>query len=82
MAIETYKTYGERLGELHLPSLLHRSRQGDIIFVYKLVTGRLNINKDDFFRISHLTTKRQKQRFYKEHATQLPRINTFSNGTI
>ena len=41
-------TYEERLRELHLPSLLHRRRRGDMMFAYKLVTGRLNINKDDF----------------------------------
>ena len=50
-------TYEEGLREVHLPSLLHRRRRGDMIFAYKLVTGQLNINKDDFFRISHLTTR-------------------------
>ena len=50
-------TYGERLRELHLPSLLHCRRRGDMMFAYKLVTERLNINNDDFFRISHLTTR-------------------------
>ena len=75
-------TYEERLRELHLPSLLHRRRRGDMIFAYKLVTGRLNINKDDFFRISHLTTRGHKQKTYKEHATKLPRINTFSNRIV
>ena len=75
-------TYEERLRELHLPSLLHRRRRGDMIFAYKLVTGRLNINKDDFFRISHLTTRGHKQKIYKEHATKLPRINTFSNRIV
>ena len=75
-------TYEERLRELHLPSLLHRRRRGDMMFAYKLVTGRLNINKDDFFRISHLTTSGHKQKIYKEHATKLPRINTFSNRIV
>ena len=64
-----------------------------MIFTYKLVTGRPN--KDDFFRISHLTTRGHKQttrghlttrghkqKMYKEHATKLPRINTFSNRIV
>ena len=55
---------------------------GDMVFAYKLVTGRLNINKDDFFRISHLTTRGHKQKNSEEHATKLPRINTFSNRIV
>ena len=58
-------TYEERLRELHLPSLLHRRRRGDMMFAYKLVTERLNINKDDFFRISHLTTRGINKKFTK-----------------
>ena len=34
--------YEERLHEMPLPTLLHRRQRGDMIFVYKIVIGRLN----------------------------------------
>ena len=51
-------------------------------FYKELVKGRLNINKDDFLRISHLTTRGHKQQICEEHATKLPRINTLSNRIV
>ena len=42
-------TYEERLQALNLPSLSHRRRRGDMIYAYKLITGKINMDKDDFF---------------------------------
>ena len=75
-------TYEDRLRELNLPSLTHRRRRGDMIFAYKIVTGKMNMNKDDFFKISHLTTRGHPLKIYKQHAKKLPRINTFSNRIV
>ena len=50
-------SYEERLRELHLPSLAHRRRRGDMIVTYRLMTGQMNINKDNFLKISSLTTR-------------------------
>ena len=41
----------------------------------------MNMNKEDFFKVSQLTTRGQ-YKIYKERATKLPRINTFSNRII
>ena len=75
-------TYEERLRALNLPSLSHRRRRGDMIYGYKLITGKINMDKDEFFKISHLRTRGHEQKIYKEHAIKLPRINTFSNRIV
>ena len=74
--------YEERLQALNLPSLSHRRRRGDMIYAYKLITGKINMDKDKFFKISHLSTRGHEQKIYKEHAIKLPRINTFSNRGV
>ena len=50
-------TYEERLRELKLPSLTNRRRRGDMIFTYKILTTKTNMNKEDFFAMTHLTTR-------------------------
>ena len=57
-------TYEERLRALNLPSLAHRRRRGDMIYTYKILTGKMNMHK--------LTTRGYQYKIYKEHATKLP----------
>ena len=64
------------LVRLKLPSLAHRRRRGDMIYTYKIITGKFDINKKAFFERSHLRTRGHKYKIYKEHATKLPQINT------
>ena len=71
-------TYEERLRELKLPSLTHRRRRGDMIFTYKILTAKTNMNKEDFFAMTHLTTRGYPHEIFKHHDNKLPRINTFS----
>ena len=75
-------SYEERLRELNLPSLAHRRRRGDMIVTYKLMTGQMNINKDNFLKISSLTTRGYQFKIYKEHASKLSGINTFSKRIV
>ena len=42
--------YQERLCKLQLPSLLYRRRRGDVIMMYMLMNGHLNLNKEDFIQ--------------------------------
>ena len=42
--------YQDRLRRLQLPSLLYRRRRGDIIMVFMLMNGHLNMTKEDFFQ--------------------------------
>lgn len=76
------KTYEERLHHLELPSLVHRRRRGDMIYTYKIITGKLDINKDDFFKRSHSDTRGHQHKVYKQYAKKLPRINSFSNRIV
>ena len=75
-------TYEERLRELKLPSLTHRRRRGDMIYAYKLITGKMNINKEDFLKISQLTTRGHQFKIYKEYANKLSRVTTFSKRIV
>ena len=77
-----YLTYEERLRALNLPSLAHRRKRGDMIYTYKILTGKMNMNKDEFFKLSQQTTRGHPLKLYKQHATKLTRINTFSNRII
>ena len=51
-------SYEQRLRHLKIPSLQHRRRRGDMIFAYKLFTGKMGMNKDDFFTSSASTARR------------------------
>ena len=42
----------------------------------------MNINKDNFLKISSLTTRGHQFKIYKEHASKLSRINTFSKRIV
>ena len=82
--VQQYKTlpYEDRLRALKLPSLVHRRRRGDMIFTYKLMTGRTNIDKDTFFKFTNHKTRGHSHKIFKEHATKLPRCNTYSNRIV
>lgn len=75
-------SYGERLRHLNLPSLAHRRRRGDMIYTYKILTGKMDVNKDDFFRQSDLSTRGHSLKLCKQRATKLTRMTTFSNRII
>ena len=75
-------SYEERLRHLKLPSLQHRRRRGDMIFAYKLFTGQMGLNKDDFFASPSSTARGHSYRVIKGKATKLCRINAFSNRII
>ena len=51
-------TYDERLRRLNLPSLQHRRRRGDMIMTYKIISGKVNLERDDFFTFSGNQTNR------------------------
>ena len=75
-------SYDERLRHLQLPSLLHRRRRGDVIFGYKLFTGKIGMEKDYIFSPSLATVRGHEYRVIRRKATKLCRINTFSNRII
>ena len=46
------------------------------------MTGKVNMEKDDFFKISKLTTRGHRFKIFKEHGTKLPRIQSFSQRIV
>ena len=44
----------ERLRQLNLPSHMHRKRRGDMIQTYKIITEKINLNKDLFLLLFSL----------------------------
>ena len=75
-------SYEERLRILKLPSLVYRRRRGDMIYAYKLITGKLDLKRDDFFKMTHLSTRGHRYKIFKQHARKLPRINSFANRIV
>ena len=53
-----------------------------MIFAYKLFTGQMGLNKDEFFISSTSTARRHQYRVIKGKATKLCKINSFSNRII
>ena len=74
--------YEERLRQLNLPSLMHRKRRGDLIQTYKIITEKINLNKDLFFKISRSATRGHNYKLYKQHANKLVRINAFPKRIV
>ena len=75
-------SYEDRLRALKLPSLLHHRRRGDMIYTYKIITAKINIHKEDFFKMSQLSTRGHQHKIFKEYAKKLTRINTFSRRIL
>ena len=49
--------YRNRLEALSLPSLSYRRRRGDMIMCYKIITNKIDINRDNFFTLNKLSTR-------------------------
>ena len=75
-------SYTERLRHLKLPSLNHRRRRGDMIYTYKILMGKLDVRKEDFFEISNLTTRGHKLKLRKQRVTKFTTMSVFSNRIV
>ena len=49
--------YPERLKALDLPSLEYRRKRGDMIMYYKIMTGKVEINRRDLFTLNQHNTR-------------------------
>ena len=61
---------------------MHRERRGDMIQTYKIITEKINLNKDLFFKISRSATRGHNYKLYKQHANKLVRIASFSKRIV
>ena len=83
VADQNNKPYEERLKNLDLPSLTHRRKRGDIIQVFKIVNGLVNINAKSLFMPTNSSrTRGHAHKFFKHHAIKRPRIDSFSQRIV
>ena len=75
-------SYTDRLHHLKLPSLTHRRRRGDMIYTYKILTGKMDVRRDDFFKISNLATRGHNLKLCKQRAMKFTTRTAFSNRII
>ena len=74
--------YDQRLRILNLPSLMHRRRRGDMLETYKVITNKVNVNKDHFFQFSSTRTRGHQYKLRKPKSTKLVRSHCFSVRVI
>ena len=71
--------YTDRLRCLNIPSLYYRRRRGDMIMVYRLLHGEVDVAPDIFFAPAALrTTRGHPWKLEKPRAVSRPRRNVFS----
>ena len=76
-------SYSKRLESLKLPSLAYRRKRGDMIMVYKIMTGKININSEDLFTSNERESRGHSLKIAKnKRASKNPRCQAFSVRTI
>ena len=53
-----------------------------MIYTYKIITGKVNVDKSNFFDIRKSSTRGHQYKITKKKATIAARINNFSNRVI
>ena len=75
--------YDVRLRFLNLPYLLHRRRRGDMIMTFKMMTGRVRIDKSKLFNLrENSITCGHRFKIVKQHATSFTKRSTFCNRNV
>ena len=49
---------------------MHRKRRGDMIQTYEIITEKINLDKDLFFKISRSPTQGHNYKLCKQHANK------------
>ena len=75
-------TYEDRQRRLNLPSLQHRRRRGDMIFAYKIMTGKVNLEPMKIFTMANRTMRSHQYKIQKTKITKFVSANAFSNRIV
>ena len=68
---------------INLPSLSYRRKRGDLIMYYKIMTEKLNIDKEEFFTINELDSRGHKLKIMKtQQTTNQTRAEQRTSGII
>ena len=75
--------YDVGLRYLNLPSLLHRRRRGDMIMTFKIMTGRVRLDKSKLFDLrENSKTRGHRSKIVKKHASSFSKRSTFCNKIV
>ena len=74
--------YEERLRKLNLPSLQHRRRRGDMIFTYKIMSGKVKLDPSEIFTMAKKTMRSHKYKIQKTKVNSTRKTNAFSNRIV
>ena len=75
--------YQERLRRLNLPSLYHQRRRGDMIAVYQILNGSIDVQPNQFFEpATSAVTRGHGMKLLKPQATSRVRRNSFAVRVI
>ena len=74
--------YDQRLKRLELPSLRYRRRRGDMLETFKIVTSKVNINKEHFFKFNARETRGHQYKLCKLSSKKLVRSQCFSHRIV
>lgn len=75
--------YKQRLKKLKMMSIEERVLRGDLIETYKILTGKVKVNPDQFFELSHEErTRGHKLKLSKRRAAHFSRLKFFSNRVV
>lgn len=76
------KSYEDRLRNLNLPSLQHRRRRGDMIYAYKIMTGKVKMKANEIFTMANRTMRSHQYKIQKRKVTKTTSVNAFSNRIV
>lgn len=75
-------TYKERLIALDLPTLAYRRTRGDLIMVYKILKGMVDLNYTHFFKLSTTKTRGHELKLFKQRNRLNVRQKFFSQRIV
>ena len=75
-------SYEERLRKLKLPTLKYRRIRGDVIEMYKILTGKYDPRVSNFVKLSQDDRRGHRLKIYKEYFRLNVRKNYFVNRTV
>ncbi len=75
--------YEERLKELKLPTLFYRRMRGDLILVYNLLNGNVNMKYENLFELQDVQrTRGHGLKLKKPRCLKTQRINSFNHRVV
>ena len=73
-----HRPYQERLKVLKTVSIKDRIKRGDLIETYKIMSGKLNVRREKFFKLRTTNTRGHHMKLHKEQSVHQARQRFFS----